>query len=799
MRSSEPGIACAHCGQATSARAAVGSDATPDLRFCCSGCATVYAVLHEAGLERYYTTREALPDPSSLLASAQGEESGALDDPAFAGRYVHADGGSACVTLAVRGIHCASCGWVIEHLLVQDPAVKSVHVSLGEERATVELVDPEVAPPLGRIGRRLASAGYSAHPLLDPSETEDEVAQRKEVRAELLRLGVAAACAMNLGLFAVSLYGGDRWGMDPGLRAMFQWLSLGVATPLLAFSALPILRRATSAVRHGLIHVDVPIAIAIVVMYVASAVSTVRGEGAVWFDSLGMLVLLLLGGRAMEGYVRRRTARRLRTLVSGQLGSASRVTPEGLERVPADALLPGDLLRLQPGDVCPVDALTVSGRSDVDLAVVDGESRPVLLQPGDELPAGARLLDGTLEAEVLRSSDSSGVARTRALVDQALRRRGRVELLADQVARWFVLVVLVVAGITGAVWTQVDPSRALPVVVAVLVVACPCALALATPLAFAAALRGAASRGLLLREPSALLRLGTVDLAAFDKTGTLTESTPSPGELTLTPPGEELGADRVLQLAAAVCARSHHPVSRAVVQACARVVPGPLAPPEDVRETAGVGIEGRVQGLRVQVGRPGARISVDGVHVADLPVEQELRQGAAEAVAALHHLGVQSALLSGDSVDRAERDAARVGISDAHGGMSPDGKADWITTAKDAHTVLFVGDGLNDARALASADVGLGMGGSVEVALEAADGVLLSQRPGTVAEGIQLGRRLSRTVRTNIAISVLYNALTVTGAALGFITPLIAATLMPLSSLVVVVRAGRLAHVEEEH
>jgi len=795
----EPPLACAHCGQPV-AWAVGGERERGGLPFCCSGCATVYAVLQGAGLQRYYTTREALPDAASLDAArgAQAEHS-PLDDPSFAQRYVHQEGGRACVTLSVRGIHCASCGWVIERLLRGDDAIEHVQVSLGEERATITLCDSAVAgPPLGRIARRLATAGYTAAPLLEPHGDPDEGERKAEVRAELLRLGVAAACAMNLGLFAVSLYGGDRWGMDPSLRTMFQWLSLGVATPLLAFSAQPILRRALSSLRSGVVHVDVPIALAVLVMYGASAAATVRGVGAVWFDSLGMLVFLLLGGRAIEGVVRRSTARKLATLVQGELGSANRITDSGVERVPADALVPGDQLRLRPGDVCPVDALVVSGRSEVDLSVVDGESRPVLLIPGMELPAGARLLDGTLQGSVLRPASASGVARTRALVDRALRNRGRVELLADAVARWFVVVVLLVAAATGAAWGSIDPSRALPIVVAVLVVACPCALALATPLAFAAALRGAASQGLLLREPSALLRLGQVHTVAFDKTGTLTESTPLAGPLVLTEPGEPLGARRVLQLAAAVCAGSHHPVSRALVAACQERHPGPMLAADGVSESPGSGIEGRVGGQTVAIGRPGARITIDGVHVGDLTVEQIARPGARSAVTALASLGVHSVLLSGDGAARATQEAQALGIETALGDLSPQDKTEYVERLRDAGLVAFVGDGLNDAEALAAADVGIGMGGSVEVALEAADGVLLSLRPEAVVTGVRLGRRLRRTVRSNIAISLLYNALTVTGAALGFITPLIAATLMPLSSLIVVVRAGRLAHVERD-
>ena len=776
---------CAHCGSPVAA--AVGGQADAP-RFCCHGCAAVYAALEAAGLQEYYRLREAAPPPvdEALL----GESDPGPLDPS---RWVVATDSGGTVELAIRGIHCASCAWVIEEVLHADPAVRRAHVSLASERVRVHLGD-DGGTHLGRLLARLARVGYSARPVRGAGSDEGED-DRRAGRLEVLRFGVAAACAMNLMLFAVSLYGGDRFGIDPSLEALFRWLSLAVATPLVGFAAWPILKRAAGAVRRGLIHVDVPIGLAIVVMYGASAVATVTGAGEIWFDSLGMLVALLLGGRLVEASVRRRAGLRLGAMLQRSEPFARRLATDGSSRpVPSDSLVQGDCLELRPGDVVPCDVRIESGRSDVDLAAVDGESRPVLRSAGGSLPAGARVLTGRLEAEVLRASADSNVERIRAAVERALEQRTDIELLADRVARGFVLAVLVVAAAVAVGWALADPSRALPVTVSVLVVACPCALALATPLAFAAALQGAAASGLVVRSGGVLLALGRVGLVAFDKTGTLTDGRPRAGRLVLTDAGAALGGDRVLRLAAAAASPSLHPVSRSVVAAAADRAPGPPLLASSFVEAAGRGVSARVDGHDVAVGRPGATISVDGTRAGRLELASRTRPGVSVVMGRLRRMGLRTALLSGDARERTEGLAASLGLNEARGEMTPADKAAWMARrAMSGPPVAFVGDGLNDAAALAVADVGLAMSGGVDLALEAADGAVT--RPGLepVAAGVVLGRRLRRVLAANITISVLYNVAAVGAAAAGLVSPLVAVLLMPVSSLVVVTYASRLA------
>ena len=774
-----PGRPCAHCG--TPVAVAVGAK-DRDLVFCCAGCEAVHHALRSAGLGDYYRLREALPEPVEDPAAGLLE----LEDPE---RWLHRAGDRVSCELGVSGIHCASCAWVIEETLRGDPGVRAAHVSLAHERVRLDLVG-DGDHQLQRLLERLARVGYSARPLRpgQAAPTSDSGA-----RMEILRLGVAAACGLNIMLFAVSLYGGDAFGIDPALQGLFRWLSMLLAIPVVAFSAWPILHRAAASLRRGMLHVDVPISLAIAVMFGTSAVATVTGQGEVWFDSLAMLVALLLGGRMVESSVRRRTGRRLSALLERREPLARRLAEDGDARVvPAETLQIGDRVELRPGDLAPCDLEITSGHSDVDLAVVDGESRPVLLGSGAEIPAGARLLTGRLEATVARDPGQSSVERVRRAVERALERKSPVEVLADRVARVFVFAVLVIGGATFAAWLQIDPSRALRVTIAVLVVACPCALALATPLAFASALHGAAARGLLVRSGGALLELARTRLLAFDKTGTLTEERPEPGALRLTPFGGELGEERVLTLAAAAARSSLHPVAQAVVEAARRrgIEELPLA--VDLQEEAGRGLEARVDSHTVRVGRPGATVEVDGRRAGRLQLNDRIRPDARPVVQELIRQGLEVALLSGDLPERAEALAAAVGIRSVHGGMRPEQKAAWIAARSDLQ-VTFVGDGLNDAEALAVANVGLAMGHGVDLSVEAADGALLRRRLDPIVSGIQLGRKLRRILVQNVSLSLLYNAVAVAAAAAGLVSPLVAAVLMPFSSIVVVSNASRLA------
>jgi Cu2+-exporting ATPase len=709
------------------------------------------------------------------------------------GRPAREGDGALCYDVDLRGLHCGSCAWVIEELLRGDDAVRSARVSLTEERVRVTLTrDASRRPPLLRLLLALRGIGYGAV-VRDPAGHVDAGSQDAG-RTELLRLGVAAATAMNLMLLAVSLYGGDRFGMEASPRLWFRWLSLAIATPGVLWPAWPILTRAVHAVRTRQIHVDVPLAVAIVGMYLTSVWATITGVGEIWFDSLGMLVALLLGGRQVEASLRRRVAARFATMVGRREPRGRRVGTGGaLDDVPASVLRVGDQVRLLRGDTVALDVRVEQGGSDIDLSVVDGESRPRRIDAGQVLPAGARVLDGVLDAVIVADAGGSLPGRLRAAVREALDRRQPEELLADRIARAFVVLVLVLAALALYLHIGEGAARALEVSTAVLVVACPCALALATPLVFAASVHGALARGALLRDGGVLLAAARASRVAFDRTGTLTEGRLRPGDLVLDPRGPFVDGDEVLRLAGAVCATSHHPVARAVhALAVARV--GSLPEAKDVREVAGSHVEGTVLGRHVRVGRPGATVQIDGSPAGHVPLADLPRGESAGAIASLRGLGLPVAFLSGDVDARTQALARSLGIPDARGELRPEDKARWVRErVRAGERVVFVGDGLNDGPALAEATVALAMGHGVDLALEAAHGVILENDPRVVPELVALGRRARFVLVSNVVISATYNGIAVLLAVLGYVTPLLAAGLMPISSLVVLGRAAWLA------
>lgn len=768
---------CAHCGSPIVAGA---GDPSADERFCCAGCAGVWTALHEAGLGHYYALRERVPGRPFDARGARP-----FDEEAVRQAMVD-DGRALC--LSIEGIHCGSCGWVLESLAQRSQGVARARITLADEQLLVTLADGAVATDVaGRLVEGLRSAGYVARPAVRGAAPSPGAS-----RTDLLRLGIAAAAAMNLMLLAVSMYGGDRFGMDWADRRWFRGLSCLIAVPGVLWPAWPVITRAVAAMRARVLHVDVPLAIGIVAMMVASVVNTVRGRGELWFDSAAMLVALLLGGRFVEASLRRRAAGRLRAMLGRRAPRARRLGAEGVvEDVASERLRLGDAIELLPGDVVPADVVIERGASDVDASIVDGESRPRLAQRGDTLASGARVLDGALVGRVVAEAAHSTLARLRQQVDRALSQRHETEVLADRVARWFVAAVLVLSAAGTALWWGAGPERAMDVGVAVLVVACPCALALATPLVFAASVHAALGRGALVRHGGAILDLAEVGTIVFDRTGTLTEGVLRPGAFRAANGWDDRAA---LRLAAAVARASRHPVSRAVVQAARERDSAPLPLAVDIIETAGQGIRGRVDGHDVWIGRPGATVSIDGIEAGELELRDAVRPAAYAAVSALRGLGLRVELFSGDRAERVEALARSVGADLGRGAMLPEDKAREIAALEAVGVrTAFVGDGLNDGPALARATVGFAMGEGVDLAVEAGRGVLLDEDPGVLPDLVRLGRRARWVLRTNLAFSALYNLVAVVLATSGVVTPLLAASLMPVGSLVVVARAARLS------
>ena len=801
--------ACTHCGLAVPAAQVRAGDAE---QFCCAGCRQVYTLVREWGFDQYYRLVDQ-QQGSLEPARVSGRSFEDFDDERVQAEATRSLGPERRRTkLYLEGVHCAACVWLVEKLPAVLAGVDEVRLNYGT--AVAEITWRPAHARLSTIGRALDRLGYTPH--LHRASLVQE-ARRTEDRATLARLGVAAACAMNLMFLHGALYAGEYSGMTPAFERFFRGLSLAVSVPVLFFSARPFFQTALAGLRARIVHIDLPIALALAAAFAASGWNSVRGSGPLWFDSLAMLVAALLGARQVQRRAQRLALERADSLRGvAFLEFARRVDGDGAGaatvEVPLAALVPGDRVEVRSGELVPVDGVVLAGRSSLDNAVLTGEVAPLAVREGDVVNAGATNLGARLVVRVDAAGDRTRVGALLAIVQEALSRKPALLQATDVLARRFVQVLLVAAAATAAIaWLQHGPAVALQRVVALLVVSCPCALGLSVPLAMSVALMRAARAGIFIKNPDALDRLRHVRTVLLDKTGTLTEGRPAVARWH--------GDDVVLQLARALEAESSHAVARAF-----RAAPGRsfhvVRTIEAVVEVPGQGISGRLDGHEVRVGTRAhveaaaaaalstvadeyvaaglspVFVAVDGRVAGVAGIGDALRPDARATVAALRARDIRVRILSGDHPDVVARIGAELGLpaADVLGGLTPEAKCAVVAGLVDpiagAGTVVMVGDGVNDAAALALADVGIAVHGGTGATIVAADVVLTREGVAPLLDILAGARRLRGVVRRNIGFSLLYNAGASSLAVAGLVGPLLAAVLMPLSSLTVVLSSA---------
>ncbi len=765
-------------------------------QFCCHGCHAAYDLIHGCGLEAYYRLRDNAGD-TAAASTGTGRRYGELDDAVYRGMYCRdAARGLKQTELMLEGVHCAACVWLVEKLPSVLPGV--VEARLDLRRCLVRVTWDDAAVSLSSVARTLDSLGYAPHPARNGAA---RTVRKLDDRKMLIRLGVAGACAGNVMLLALALYAGTFDTMEPAYRQLFRWVSMGVSLVSVAWPGGMFFRGAWSALRTRTLHLDVPIALGLGVGAVWGVVNTVRGTGEIYFDSLSVLVFALLAGRWIQHRQQRWSADAVELLFSLTPNSVRLVRDGAIAEVPIEAVNIGDVVEVLAGGSIPVDGRIVDGRSNVDESLLTGESRPVEVEEGDSVSAGAVNLGGRIRVEVRATGEGTRVGRLMRMVEEGTRRRAPIVRLADRMAGWFVAAMLLAAAGTAAFWLWKDPSRALDNAAALLIVTCPCALGLATPLAVTVAVGRGARRGVLIKGGDALQSLSKPGTILLDKTGTITEAR--------TALVRWEGPAMLKPMVAAVEASSSHPIARALATACRGDGPAPMA--GQVKSTSR-GIEGIVDGRSLLVGSAamvreldlsdrflGAEqdfasqgltpvlIALDGRIAAVAGLGDPVRRDSRASIDALRELGWRVGILSGDHPDVVAAVGKQLGLDrpDVVGGVTPEGKLVFIERLARNGPVVMVGDGVNDAAALAAATVGIAVHGGAEASLAAAD-VYLS-RPGLspIVELIRASQKTMGVIRRNLAASLVYNLLAATLAATGLISPLLAAILMPASSLTV--------------
>ena len=724
----------------------------------------------------------------------------------------------------LSGLYCAACAGLIENALQAEPGVLDATVHYGTQRASVSW-QPALTRP-SQLVAAVARAGYGASPdLAGPSRA----LRQSEQRSALWRLFVAVFCMMQVMMYALPVYVAEPGTLAPDLRQLLQWAAWLLSVPVLLFSAAPMFRDAWQGLRQRQVRMDLPVAIGIAVTFVVSTGATFAPGGRfgheVYFDSLTMFVSFLLTSRYLALLARNRVAATLEGALSRLPPAVCRIEADGSYlRVPLRELRVGDRVRVLAGEAFPADGRVLEGQTEADEALLTGESRPVPKRPGDVGVAGSLNLIAPVSQRVERLGADTRFEAVVALVRAALTQRPSSVRAADRIAVPFLWGVLLLAAGAGAVWSVIDPGRAVWVAVSVLIVTCPCALSLAAPSALLAAAGALARSGVLVQRLDALEALAAIDGLYFDKTGTLTEDRLQADRAHLLPGAARAGLDEAALrgLAGALAKHSSHPLSRALAaqpqDACAGAFEW-----ADITEQPGRGLQASApDGARYRLGSRAwvDAAASDGVGGADrewvggaaaapdaqvwfgnsqgalagFEFSEVLRPDAPATVAALRGAGLAIGLLSGDTPQRVRDVATRLGIDDVHGGATPETKLAIVAAAQRAgRRVGMVGDGLNDAPVISRADVSFAMAQGTAITQAKADFILLSGRLGDVVRARDTARRAMRVVRQNLGWAVAYNAVCVPLALFGMFPPWAAGLGMAASSLAVVLNALRVA------
>lgn len=802
--------ACYHCGLLVPSASyyPVVIENTEHL-MCCPGCQAVAMAIVDGGLENFYryraqTTNAALPNQTlhnqrpDLLA-VQDARWAIYDLPDVQTEFVIPfDDYFQQANLLLEGITCAACGWLIEAHLKKNPAIQSVTINLSTHRCAIVW---DSRQPLSNIFQSLAAIGYMPRPATDDQQQQ---LIKKENRIALFRIGVAGFGMMQAMMVAVGMYtGATGFWLD-----FLRWLSMLVATPVVFFSAWPFFQAAWRSVQGRQLVMDVPVALAIALAYAASVWATITGTGEVYFESVSMFTFFLLVGRYVELRARHRNR-----LAFGNLAQLMPLTAcclsekEGCEfeqQLPIKALKLGDVVMVKPGETFPCDGRILAGESSVVEALLTGESQPVTKKVGDTVIAGTLNNQSPLRVSVTALGAATQLSAIERLASQAAEDKPQQVMVADKIARFFIARLLIVCSAVFGFWMWYQPEHALWVTLSVLVVTCPCALALAMPAALSAATANLRKRGFLVTRGHVIEMLTQINHVIFDKTGTLTK-----GEFVVDrvlPCGDRFqDTDRMLGIAAALEQGSNHPLAAAFRPWADQVSA------QDIKHHTAAGVEGRVNGKYYRLGTvefalKGERqlslpdneklwlfLVEEGTAVAWISLVDEVRPDAQLLINTLHQQGLKVSLLSGDRSGAVARLAQDLGIHQFVAGATPGDKLSHLQQLQaQGDKVLMLGDGINDVPVLSGADVSVAMACSSDLAQTRADSVLLNNRLMVLADAIVIAKRTAQVIKQNLRYALIYNLLALPLAAAGLVPPWLAAVGMTTSSLIVIFNALRL-------
>ncbi len=777
---------------------------------CCAGCEAVATAIVENGLTDFYTYRTQntgkpqalIPEELRVYDNEQLQKSfvrqvaAQTDNKTAAGDYREA-------SLILEGIVCAACVWLNERHVTQLQGVLDFRINYTTHRAILRWDNAQIH--LSEVLSAIADIGYHAHPF---DSGRLEALQKEEKSKSLRRIAIAGVGMMQVMMLALSLYLGDITGMDANTEKFLRWVSLLLTTPVVIFASSVFFISAWRDLKRKRLGMDIPVSIAILVAYLASVWATIMGTGEVYFDSVNMFTFFLLVGRFLEMQARHKAGQVAEALVRLLPDMATRLKGDQQEVIPANELSVKDRVLIKPGEIIPADGNVLEGMSSVNESLLTGESLPLAKSMGDCLIGGTVNVESPLVMEVRQQGEDTVLSAIVRLLDQAQAQKPDIARFADKIASHFVAILLLVAVAVFAYWAwQESPQTAFWITLSVLVVTCPCALSLATPVATTAAMGELTAKGVLTTRGHALETLASVDHVVFDKTGTLTDGRLTVQQYSLS---GVLDESLALSLAASLERVSEHPVAKAIMALSAQQVPLSA-----VHVISGKGVQADYQGESYRIGNAGYvsewvrreelsvpldesggtcvyLVSRKGL-IAHFELQDRLRPEAFMAIQALKQQNIITSVLSGDRQAVVSAVVTELGIDSGYGELLPEEKLAKLTEwQQQSQTIAMVGDGVNDAPVLAKAQVSVAMGQGSQLAQASADMILLSENLQHLPQAVSIARNMQRVIKQNFSWAIGYNLVAVPLAAAGFVAPWMAAIGMSASSLVVVFNSLRL-------
>ncbi len=765
--------------------------------FCCHGCESVYRLLQTAGLDQYYHLRQADGVTCPIPSQNTQESFDAFDDTEFINRIsTHLKSGRQQIELFLEGMNCSSCLWLLERLPALCPN-DVAHVEINMARGTIR-ISRTAGGSFAKIARMLDRLGYPPHVLTDHAEAED--LQQAERRRDLIRLGIAGAATGNVMIMAVSLYA----GANGTLADQFHFYSALLALPVLTYCAWPFYKSAWTALRIRYLNLDVPIAAALLSGIIVSLWGLYQKTETLYFDSLSTLVFLLLASRFWLKGVQQNLMNTSRLAEDLLVGTATRICDDGrYEKISTFSLRIGDRIKLSAPCLVPIDGQVLDGNASLNTSILTGESLPIAVSPKQDIEAGTRLLSGTIVVRVQKTVANSRLANILRDTEHSAKTKSRSVQLAEKVSQWFIGTVLVVALGLCIFYSVSNPHEGVARALSLIIVTCPCVFGMAIPLSMSLAIRAAANRGLVIKDAETIERLWSIRSVFFDKTGTLTT-----GDYSVLRWDIHCDADQFATHAAAALALEEgqtHPVAQALVRAL-RTYGLTSMTPRWIRFLPDGGIEGEVNGAIYsikpvdihanQIKHDGSSqikarylLSAGDQPIATVELGDQIRPDAKPLISWLQKHGYKTYIVSGDKTVVAKTcgQSLEIPLESVFGETSPEAKS--ILIKAQGAQAMMVGDGANDAAALASAGVGVAIRGSIDISLRAADIYLTQAALDAIPDLFEIALRTRHAIFRNLIFSTTFNVVSGALAVSGLMTPLWAAVLMPLSSLTVLLSA----------